>query len=161
MKKIASAILACLAASLVLPAVARASDDPPKAWQDVRALVVRFNDAQNSHDLDVIGALLLDSPDFTWADGPLTLRGHDAAMSQLAAMYQSATWSVLPDYGSLNIRLLSPDAADVSLPAQFKEDVANQDTLVTRSVVYERAIRTPQGWRLASVTVQPPLTSSL
>jgi hypothetical protein len=161
MKKIAFAIFACVALALGLNQPARAQPDPPKAWQDVRALVVRFNDAQNAHDLDVIGALLLDSPSFTWADGSETLQGHDAAVNRLAAMYQSGAWSVLPDYGSLNIRLVSPDAADVTLPAQFKEDIPNQDTLVTSSVVYERAVRTPEGWRLSSVNVQPPLTGSL
>ncbi|HXQ23851.1 MAG TPA: hypothetical protein VN812_19380 [Candidatus Acidoferrales bacterium] len=161
MKKIALAVFACLALAPAWDQPARAQADPPKAWQDVRALVVRFNDAQNSHDLDVIGALLLDSPAFTWADGPVTLQGHDAAVSRLAAMYQSGSWSVLPDYGSLNIRLVGPDAADVTLPAQFKEDIPNQDTFVTSSVVYERAVRTPEGWRLSSVTMQPPLTGSL
>jgi hypothetical protein len=161
MKKIAYACLASLALVMGAAGVAKADTDPPKAWQDVRALVVRFNDAQNAHNLDVIGALMLDSPDFIWSAGPYTARGRDAAVGRLAAMYQTATWSVLPDYGSLNIALIGSDQADVTLPAQFKAEVPGQDTITTLSLVHERAVKTPQGWRIASVAMQPAPMASL
>jgi len=154
MKKIAFASFMGLALAMSMVSMARADADPPKAWQDVRALVVRFNDAQNAHNLDVIGALLVNSPDFVWAVGPTVQHGRDAALGQLAAMYQAANWSVLPDYGALNIQLLGDDQADVTLPTQFKATTPLQDTTM-QAVVHERAIKTSEGWRLSAVAVQP------
>lgn len=153
MKKIAFASFMTLALATSMVSMARSDTDPPKAWQDVRALVVRFNDAQNAHNLDVIGALMMNSPDFVWAVGSTVQHGRDAALGQLAAMYQQANWSVLPDYGALNIQLLGDDQADVTLPAQFKTTTPLQDTTI-QAVLHERAIKTPEGWRLASVAVQ-------
>ena len=132
---------------------ARAAD-PPKAWQDVRALVVRFNDAQNVHNIDVVGALLLDSPNTWFAAGQAVQVGHDAAVRKLAQAFEG-DWRVLPDYSQLSIQLTSPTQADVTVPTEFKSAVPGSDVVTTESMVRERAVLTQDGWRLASVTIDP------
>lgn len=155
MKKMAYASLVGLALVLAVLNVARADTDPPKAWQEVRALVVRFNDAQNAHNPDVVGALLLNSPDFALSVGPDQIRGHDAAVSRLGALYQNLSLSVLPDYGALDIQLAGSNEANVTMPTQFRTSVPGGDTVMTQSVVHERVVKTQQGWRIASMTADP------
>lgn len=161
MRKTSIAVALGLALALGAIAAARADTDPPKDWQDVRALVVRFNDAQNAHNIDVISVLLLNSPTFVWTTGSGAQLGHDDAVNRLASLYQNTgnTFSVLPDYGSLTIQLVSPAEAAISFQTQFKTSPPGQDTQTTTSVVRERAVKTPQGWRLASVDTTPSPTA--
>lgn len=148
--------VACIALALAMAgaSIARADADPPKAWQDVRALVVRFNDAQNSQNSGVLSALLLDSPDLNWSSGVVSARGHEAVVAQLPFLY-GGTMTVLPDYGALTIDLLSPTAADVTMPTQFRSESLLSDAVMTTSVVREHAVKTVDGWRLSSVDTQP------
>jgi len=155
MKKIILATAFGLALALAAASAVRADADPPKAWQDVRALVVRFNDAQNAHNLEVVGALMLNSPDFAWEAGHVVELGHDAALNKLAQIYQG-DWRVLPDYGALAIQLTSPTEAEVTVPTEFKSAAPGQDVVTTESIVRERAVLTPQGWRLALIATDPP-----
>ena len=155
MKKIILATAIGLALTLVTASATRADTDPPKAWQDVRALVVRFNDAQNAHNLDVVDALMLNSPDFVWSAGNILELGHDAALGKLAQVYQG-DWRVLPDYGALSIQLVSPSEAYITAPTEFKTALPGQDVMTTESVVRERAVLTPAGWRLARIATDPP-----
>ncbi|MBV8171839.1 MAG: nuclear transport factor 2 family protein [Candidatus Eremiobacteraeota bacterium] len=159
MKKIACAALAGLALAASIPSIGHAANDPSKSWQDVRALVVRFNDAQNAHNLDVIGALMTDSPNFQWSFGQYQQRGKDAALAQLAGMYQRADWSVLPDYGNMDIRMTGPSSANIDMPVQYKASTAAQDTTLT-AMVHEEAVRTSAGWRLSGVQVQTVETAA-
>jgi hypothetical protein len=154
MKKVVFVMLAGLALATSIPAVTRATNDPPKGWQDVRALVVRFNDAQNAHNLDVIGALMTDSPRFEWSFGQYQQHGRDAALAQLAGMYQRADWSILPDYGNLDIHMTGSSSADITMPVQYKASTPAQDATLT-ALVHEQAVKTPDGWRLSSLQVQP------
>lgn len=161
MKKIAYVSLVGLALALAVLNVARADTDPPKAWQEVRALVVRFNDAQNAHNLDVVGALLLNSPDFVLSLGPDQIRGHDAAVSRLTSLYQNLSLNVLPDYSALNIQLAGSNQANVTMPTQFKTSLPGGDTVMTQSVMHLRAIKTPEGWRFASMTADTAPAATL
>jgi hypothetical protein len=147
---------ACITVALMTAAasVARAGADPPKAWQDVRALVVRFNDAENSQNSGVLSALLLDSPDLNWSSGISNARGHEAVVAQLPFLY-GGTMTVLPDYGALTIDLLSPIAADVTMPTLFRSESLLSDAVMTTTVVREHAVKTADGWRLSSVDTQP------
>jgi hypothetical protein len=154
MKKISIAVALGLALLAAGTAAARADTDPPKAWQDVRALVVRFNDAQNAHNLDVASQLLLNSPDLEWTEGGLTLRGHDAAVNRLAQLY-SGIFAVLPDYGQMTISLVGPDEAKVSMPVTYGFGQPGTAPNTTQSILSARAVKTAVGWRLAQVEHEP------
>jgi hypothetical protein len=157
MKQISIAAALCLVLVGSAVSTARAAADPPKAWQDVRSLVARFNDAQNAHNLDVIGALLQNSPNFTWSAGGVVQRGHDVALDQITGIFQTSgnTWSILPDYGSLTIQLVSPTEADVTYPSVFKASTPARETVTTQGVVRLRAVKTPEGWRISSLSMDP------
>jgi hypothetical protein len=152
--KIAYVAIIALALAMAAASAARAAADPPKAWQDVRALVVRFNDAENSNNSGVLSALLLDSPDLMWSNGVATARGHEAVVAQLPFLYGS-TMRILPDYSELTIDLLSPTEADVRMPTQFRSDGLLSDAVLTSTVIRERAVKTQDGWRLSSIDTQP------
>ncbi|HEV2878474.1 MAG TPA: hypothetical protein VGW96_02735 [Candidatus Eremiobacteraceae bacterium] len=154
LRKFAYAAILTVALASSAASIARADADPPKAWQDVRALVVRFNDAQNSQNSGVLSALLLDSPDLNWSSGVSSARGHEAVVAQLPFLY-GGTMTVLPDYGALTIDLLSPTAADVTMPTQFRSESLLSDAVMTTTVVREHAVKTADGWRLSSIDTQP------
>jgi hypothetical protein len=154
LRKFIYAACVALALSTAAASMARAAGDPPKAWQDVRALVVRFNDAENSQNSGVLSALLLDSPDLNWSSGLASARGHEAVVAQLPFLY-GGTMTVLPDYGALTIDLLSPIAADVTMPTQFRSESLLSDAVMTTTVVREHAVKTADGWRLSSIDTQP------
>lgn len=154
MKRISIAAVLGLALFAAGTAIARPDTDPPKAWQDVRALVVRFNDAQNAHNLDVAGALLLDSPYLQWTEGSITLRGHDAALRRLAQLYASI-FDVMPDYGQMTIDMLGSDEARVAVPVRYGTGVPGSGPTTVASFMTARAVRTPSGWRLAEVSHEP------
>jgi hypothetical protein len=153
-RKIAYVAIISLALVTAAASTARADADPPKAWQDVRALVVRFNDAENSQNSGVLSALLLDSSDLSWSNGGATQRGHDAVVAQLPFLYGSAM-SILPDYSALTINLLSPTEADVTMPTQFRSESLQSGAVMTSSVVRMHAVKTSNGWRLASIDTEP------
>src|SRR5271166_2266834 len=154
MRKIACAGIVSLVLALAMASAARAAADPPKAWQDVRALVVRFNDAENSQNSGVLSALLLDSPSLSWSNGVNTALGHDAVIAQLPFLYGSMM-SILPDYSALTIDVLSPTEADVTMPTQFRSESLMSDAVMTSSLVRGGAVKTPDGWRLSSIDTQP------
>jgi hypothetical protein len=45
---------------------------------------------------------------------------------------------------------------DVTIPTEFKSAPPGQDVVTTESVVHERAVLTPEGWRLARIVTDPP-----
>ena len=159
MKKISIVVALGLVLFAAGTAIARPDSDPPKAWQDVRALVVRFNDAQNAHNLDVASALLLDSPYLRWTEGSFTLLGHDAAVGRLAQLY-AGVFDVMPDYGQMNIVLVGSDEAQVAVPIRYGSGLPGSSPTTVQSFLTARAVRTPVGWRLAEVRHEPtPIAS--
>jgi SnoaL-like domain len=145
---------AALAGAGLAPSLARAAD-PSKSWQQVRALVARFVDAQNAHNLDVTSALLWDSPDFEMQIPDSTVRGHAAAVDRFTALYQGM-WRLSPDYGSLDIQIVDPDHAVVTVPVEYKTGETNGDPVTTQSVLAARVVYTAVGWRIASLAPNPP-----
>lgn len=149
------AVVACIATQGLGMLTARADADPPKSWQEVRALIARFMDAQNAHNLDVTGALLWNSPDFQMQAPDALIRGHDEAVTRFNALYQGM-WRLSPDYSGLDIKITSPGRAQFTVPVEYKTGEANGDPITTQSILQASAIRTGDGWRIASIMPQPP-----
>jgi hypothetical protein len=68
---------------LTVAGVARASSQ-----DEVKALLAKFVEAQNAHDLKAVGELLQDSPQFLWITRGMPIWGRDAALKRFEALYQ-------------------------------------------------------------------------
>src|SRR5882724_5891804 len=64
---------------------------------EARTLYRQFAAAQNLRDLEKVGALLLDSPEFLWVSDGKSIWGHDAVLKRMALFQEARVWRVEPD----------------------------------------------------------------
>jgi len=118
-------ILACLAL-LAAPFAAASPED------EVRQTFERFVAAQNAHDVQAVGTLLLDSSNFLWITRGTPVWGRDAALKRFSALYEG-TWQ------------LAPEA--VGAPGQAPQ--------TTRFLMNQLLVKTSGGWKIANLLPIP------
>jgi ketosteroid isomerase-like protein len=115
---------------------------------EVKALFGKFIAAQNAHDLKAIGEIFLDSPQFFWISRNTPVWGHDAALKRLEENYKG-TWLLEPKFDEVKVTELSPDAAQLFVPAVFTIAPAGQTASPRNFLLNQIYVRTNSGWRLA------------
>src|SRR2546428_11447649 len=110
-KPVVRLILTCLTL-LAAPFAAASPED------EVRQTFERFVAAQNGHDVQAVGSLLLDSPNFLWITRGTPVWGRDAALKRFSALYEG-TWRLAPEAGALRVLVLGESAAQVFAPIVF------------------------------------------
>src|SRR5260370_14620677 len=108
-KYIAAATLLLLAAS-----------GPVRAGMEdeVKVLFGKFITAQNAHDLNAVGEILLDSSQFFWITRNTPIWGRDVALKRFEENYQG-TWLLEPKFDEVRVTELSPGAAQLFVSAAF------------------------------------------
>ena len=117
---------------------------------DVRAQFDRFVAAQNAHDAKAVRELLLDSPNFLWITRGATIWGSDAAINRFETYYQG-TWHLAPDNSTVRIFMLSETAAQLYASIVFTTGAPGQPTQVIPVLMNQTYVKTPAGWRVASL----------
>lgn len=141
------------------PAAAASAVVPPSssatASADVMAVFSRFIAAQNAHDRNLVGATLLDSPDFVWGQyRGNSIWGTQEALDELARHWKG-TWKFEPQMKEAHLATLGPGVAVLVAPVLFTQATPGQDpdTVPIRwSGVF---VNTKAGWRIASVFITP------
>ena len=149
--KVAIALLFAAGVMLSGPAVSAPEDD-------VRASFERLVTAQNAHDANAVRDLLLDSPNFLWITRGTTIWGRDAAMKRFETYYQG-TWRLSPDSSSLKIIMLGDSAAQLYVAIMFTIGAPGQPAQDGPTLMNQTWVKTPGGWRVASILpipVPPP-----
>jgi len=142
----------CLVLALARPAAATESETA------VRALYDAFAAAQNAHDLDRVGALLLDSPRFLWVSDGMSVWGRQAVLERMAAFQEAEVWRVEPDLDRAVAVEVGPGTAYLHLPLALV--IGDRAGPVThRFLVSMLGVRTLAGWRIAALftTAEKPL----
>jgi ketosteroid isomerase-like protein len=142
-KLVAAVLLAALTISGATQVRAAAEDE-------VKALFRQFIDAQNAHDLNAVGDILQDSPQFLWITRNAPVWGRDAALKQFDAFYQG-TWLLEPQLDQVKVSELSPGVAQLFVPAVFTIAPASQPVQPRRFLLTQTYAKTPHGWKLASI----------
>jgi ketosteroid isomerase-like protein len=144
-------VFACIVAGAVVgSAGARAGSE-----DDIKAMFERFVVAQNARDLAAVRDLLLDSPDFLWITPRAEpIWGREAAMKRFEKLYQG-TWKLNPDRAGLRVLLLSDSSAQVFVPITFNSGPAGQPPTDSVALVNQILVKTPAGWRVASILPIP------
>jgi ketosteroid isomerase-like protein len=140
------------AAAMMLLAAAGA----PRAGteDDVKALFGKFIAAQNAHDVKAVGEILLDSPQFFWITRNTPIWGHDAALKRFEENYKG-TWLLEPKFDEVKVTELSPEAAQLFVPAVFTIAPAGQTAQPRNFLLTQIYVRTNSGWRLATILPFP------
>ncbi len=137
-------LLVCL---MIKPAVATPEDE-------VRSTFDRFVTAQNAHDINAVGALLLGSPDFLWVTRGAPVWGQDAALKRFAALYE-ATWQLDPELTSLKVIMIGEGAAQVYVPIMFTIGATGQPPQQTKFLMNLVLVKTQAGWKVSTILPIP------
>lgn len=143
--KLAVSALALLATILVAH---QAKADPS---DEARAIYRQFAAAQNLRDLEKVGSLLLDSPDFLWVSDGKSIWGHDAGLKRMALFQEARIWHVEPDLDRSVAVTVSDDAAFLHLPLALELAFSPTDPEILKFLVSVLCVRTSQGWRIAAL----------
>ena len=132
---------------MIKPAVATPEDE-------VRSTFDRFVTAQNAHDINAVGALLLGSPDFLWVTRGAPVWGQDAALKRFAALYE-ATWRLDPELTSLKVIMIGEGVAQVYVPIMFTIGATGQPPQQTKFLMNLVLVKTQAGWKLSTILPIP------
>lgn len=121
---------------------------------DVRLVFDQFVQAQNSHDVNAVRELLLDSPNFLWVTRGAPIWGRDAALKRFETLYQG-TWRLSPDLANLKAVLLSDTAAQLFVPVTFNIGATGQPAPDARFLMNQTLVKTAAGWRIANILPIP------
>lgn len=147
MKAIAYLVVSAAMALAVRPA--QASDE-----DEIKSTFERFVSAQNAHDLASVGDLLLDSPDFLWITRGTPIWGRKAALEKFDSLYKG-TWKLNPDLANLKVIPLSRTSVQIFIPITFNIGAAGQPAPDMPFLMNETLVKTPSGWRIASILPIP------
>ncbi len=139
---------------VLLLSVSGASAGPQ---EEVRAAFDQFVRAQNAHDVAAVGALLLDSPSFLWITRGMPIWGRAAALQRFETLYKG-TWRLEPKTDELRIAMLRDDVAELYVPIMFTIGPADQTPTPTRFLMNQVLVKTPGGWKVASILPIPAPT---
>ena len=145
--RIATAVLLAVGIAASGNAIAAPEDD-------IGAMFDRFVAAQNAHDAPAVRDLLVDSPNFLWITRGATVWGRDAAMKRFETLYQG-TWILAPDKSTVKVVMLGGDAAQVYALVRFTIGAPGQPAQESPTLMNQTWVRTPAGWRVASILPIP------
>ncbi|HET8725493.1 MAG TPA: nuclear transport factor 2 family protein [Anaeromyxobacteraceae bacterium] len=143
--------VAAVAVAALLPLATPAADD---AELEVRQVFERFVAAQNAHDSRTVKEMLWDGPGFLWITRGTPIWGRDAAIQRFEANY-AGTWKLEPDLAQLHVTRLDGSVAEIFVPLVVTAGPAGQAPQAIAVHMNQVLIRTPGGWRIASILPIP------
>ena len=136
---------------LVLPVV-------PAAWagpeDEIRTLFDWFVAAQSAHDLSAVRGLLWDSARFLWVTRRTPICGREAGFKRFEVPYQG-TWRLEANSAELRVTMLSNEVGQLYVPIVFTIGPPGQPAQTTRFLMNQTIIKTPAGWKVASILPIP------
>jgi hypothetical protein len=121
---------------------------------EIRAAFGKLVAAQNAHDLNAVGELLSDSPDFLWIDRGRVVRRHDMALKRFGELFQS-TWRVEPDWRTFHVVMLDVSTAELFVSVSITSGALARSTTMNQIVV-----NTAHGWRVSTILTDDASHSS-
>jgi ketosteroid isomerase-like protein len=137
--------LALLAAAWTVPSAAADPSD------EARAVYRQFVAAQNMHDLEMVGSVLLESPSFLWVSDGKAIWGRDAVLKRMALFQEARIWHVEPALDKSVAVPVSDDTAFLHLPLELTISFSLAEPEKLKFLVSVLCVRTPEGWRIAAL----------
>ena len=122
--------------------------------EDIRGLFDEFVAAQNAHDVEAVGALLQESPEFLWITRGAPIWGRDAALERFETLYQG-TWSLDPMTDELKMVELGPDVVQLYVPVTFMIAPSGQEAQPMRFLLNQIWTNIGDEWKISSILPIP------
>jgi len=159
-KIVASLVIATLCGATDGPAFAAPSQQFTEADRaQVKDVLLRQAAAASAHDIAAFEQVLVSVPP-----------GHQDPIVMVARAYQfwgktalinhfketfKGVWKFEPDVQAIKVIPLTPDVAQIYAPTQITLGASDASARTAPFLVYEIAVRTPEGWRIASIVPVP------
>jgi hypothetical protein len=145
--KCLAACVAFLIVPMIGPAVAAGEDE-------ARAAFDRFVTAQNAHDVEAVGSLLIDSPQFLWITRGTAIWGEEAAVDRFAKLYEGA-WRLDPDDSGMKVMMIGEGAAQIFVPIDFTIGAPGEQPQQMPFLMNMVLTETADGWQISSILPIP------
>lgn len=118
--------------------------------QDIRTAILSFGEAMSDGDLEKVGAMYADAPDFFWMEsGKLRYQSKDEALASLDALAESGL-SLDVEYTDIQITELGPKSAIVSVVFETEFSHPSGRKIQYDGVQTTGMVLTEEGWKIAS-----------
>jgi ketosteroid isomerase-like protein len=131
-----------LALSVLLCGPARADDQA-----QIAAAFTRFIEAANAHDLDAVGAIILESPEVVWYVNHTDAQGHEGVMRYFERVFDGR-WSAKPDLSRAKWTRMGPGSWKLVLPIVIAEGSSDGPAQPLDFEVSQAWLLTAEGWKL-------------
>ena len=152
-------IIIVTATVVVCASPAMAVQDNTADIAAVRALFLRQAAGATAHDIHEMEAVFAEAPAGQPDPVSFVARAYRYwGRAQVIAHFQrtfAGTWRFEPDQAAIRISLLGNDVAQIYAPTQVTVGPAGQPPTVAQFHMTEFAIRTPDGWRIATIVAVP------
>jgi hypothetical protein len=143
------AIVVAVGTVLAAVVVARSDTDA-----EVTRTFGQFIAAQNAHNAQAVGDILLDSPDFFWLSRGTPVWGRTAALARFRESYKG-TWLLEPKFDEMKVTELGPGVARLYVPAVFTIAPPGQPALPRPFLMTQIYVKTGNGWKLSTILPVP------
>ncbi|MDQ7976688.1 nuclear transport factor 2 family protein [Paraburkholderia sp. SARCC-3016] len=151
--------LAVLLSLLAGPAFSQTADVTPADTEAVRELFLQQAAAETAHDIDALNGMFAPAapgqPDpVSFVARAYRFWGKDAVMQHFKQTF-AGTWSLEPDPSALRVIALNRDTVQVYAPTKVTIGVPGQPAKTATFLINEFMIRSPSGWKVATVIPVP------
>jgi hypothetical protein len=154
-------VLGCCAAVAL---VSTAHAETPHRFTDgdrqaVEAVFIRQAQAATAHDIDAFAGVLASAPagqpdPIVFLARSYQFWGKPALIEHFRQTFRSV-WKFEPDMTKIRVVPLSADVAQLYAPTQVTVGASEATAKTASFLVYETAVRTADGWRIASIVPVP------
>jgi hypothetical protein len=127
--------------------------------QEVRAVFLRQAAAATAHDIvafeEVFASAPPGEPDpVTFVARAYQYWGRAALMDHFRETFRGV-WKFEPDPENIKVIPMTADSAEIYAPTQVTSGSSDETAKTSSFLVHEVAVRTPEGWRIASIIPVP------
>ncbi|MGO4522977.1 nuclear transport factor 2 family protein [Dyella sp. 2RAF44] len=126
---------------------------------EIRALFLRQAAAESAHDIRGIDAVLAralpgQSDPVNFVARAYRFWGREAVLEHFRSVFEG-TWRFEPEMEEIKVLPISADVAHIFAPTNITTGLAGGSETTYRFLVNEFAVRTHDGWRIASIVPVP------
>ena len=127
--------------------------------QEVKAVFLQQAAAATAHDMAAFERVFAPTPagqpdPVTFVARAYQFWGRPALIEHFNETFKGV-WKFEPDAERVKVVPLTPDTAEIYAPTQVTFGTSSETAKTAPFLVYEVAVRTPEGWRIAAIVPVP------
>jgi len=127
--------------------------------QEVKAVFLQQAAAATAHDIAAFERVFAPTPagqpdPVAFVARAYQFWGKPALIEHFKETFKGV-WRFEPDAERVKVIALTPDTAEIYAPTQVTSGTSSETAKTVPFLVYEVAVRTPEGWRIAAIVPVP------